>query len=279
MFEVLYLFQWPGFPSSAFSCNHSTSRRGHCVQTVMNRLVRKDALVIIPALNEEKSIVQVVSSIKQLHPDVDILVINDGSQDATAGLAKKAGATVLSHPFNMGYGVSLQTGYKYAVRNNYHYLIQMDGDGQHDPAGIKILLETIQGRKADIVLGSRFLGSGTYKPSVYRSLGMRLFRVFLRVLSGQRIEDVTTGFQAMNRQVLDLFVTDIFPCDYPDADVILLLSKLNFRIREVPVTMHPDLSGKSIHSNPLQVLYYIFKMSLSMFLTKLRRYSIDQGGG
>ena len=83
----------------------------------------------------------------------------------------------------------------------------------------------------------------------------------------------------MNRRVLDLFVTDIFPCDYPDADVILLLSKLKFRVREVPVTMHPDLSGKSIHSNPFKVLYYIFKMSLSMFLTKLRRYSIDQGGG
>ena len=248
-------------------------------RAIKNCVVLTDTLVIIPAFNEDKSIAHVVGSIKQLHPDIDVLVINDGSQDETAGLAKEAGATVLSHPVNMGYGVSLQTGYKYAVRNNYHYLIQMDGDGQHDPAGIRILLDTIKDRESDIVLGSRFMGPGTYKPSVFRGIGIRLFRFFLQVLSGQQIQDVTTGFQAMNRRVLDLFITDIFPCDYPDADVILLLSKLNFRIKEVPVTMHPDLSGKSIHSNPLNVLYYIFKMSLSMFLTKLRRYSIDQGGG
>jgi len=246
---------------------------------IKNCAVHTDTLVIIPAYNEEKSIVHVVGSIKQLHPDIDVLVINDGSRDGTAGLSKKAGAAVLSHPVNMGYGVSLQTGYKYAVRNNYQYLIQMDGDGQHDPGGIRILLETIKDRESDIVLGSRFMGSGTYKPSALRGVGIRLFRLFLRVLSGQQIQDVTTGFQAMNRRVLDLFITDLFPCDYPDADVILLLSKLKFRIKEVPVTMHPDLSGKSIHSNPVKVLYYIFKMSLSMFLTKLRRYSIDQGGG
>ena len=244
-----------------------------------NGTVHTDTLVIIPAFNEEKTIFHVVGSLKRLHPDIDVLVINDGSRDETAGLAEKAGATVLSHPVNMGYGVSLQTGYKYAVRNNYHYLIQMDADGQHDPNGISILLENIKNGMADIVLGSRFLGAHTYKTSVFRSIGIRLFRFFLRVLSGKKIQDVTTGFQAMNRRVLDLFITDIFPCDYPDADVILLLSKLKFAIKEVPVTMHPNQSGKSIHSNPFKVLYYIFKMSLSMFLTKLRRYSIDRGGG
>jgi glycosyltransferase involved in cell wall biosynthesis len=241
--------------------------------------VHTDSLVIIPAFNEEKSIVHIVNSIKQLHPDIDVLVINDSSRDETANLAAKAGAAVLSHPVNMGYGVSLQTGYKYAVRNNYHYLIQMDGDGQHDPAGITILLETVKAQGADIVLGSRFLGTNTYKPSIYRGIGIMVFRFLLRAFSGQKILDVTTGFQAMNRRVLNLFVTDVFPCDYPDADVILLLSKLKFRIKEMPVTMHPNLSGKSIHSSPFKVLYYIFKMSLSMLLTKLRRYSIDQGGG
>jgi glycosyltransferase involved in cell wall biosynthesis len=244
-----------------------------------NSAVHTDALVIIPAFNEEKSILHVVGSIKQLHPDIDVLVINDGSRDETACLAGKAGAAVISHPVNMGYGVSLQTGYKYAVRNNYHYLIQMDGDGQHDPEGIAVLLETIKHQEADIVLGSRFLGSTSYKTSIFRGIGIRLFSFLLRVLSGQRIHDVTTGFQSMNRRVLDLFISDIFPCDYPDADVILLLSILKFRIKEVPVTMHPNPSGKSIHSSPLSVLYYIFKMSLSMFLTKLRSYSIDRGGG
>jgi len=243
-----------------------------------NGPVHTDTLVIIPAFNEEKSIVQVVESIKRMQPDMEVIVIDDGSQDTTAVLAEKAGASVLSHPFNMGYGVSLQTGYKYAVHNNYQYLVQMDGDGQHDPQGISILVENVKNGRADIVLGSRFMGATTYKPSLLRSIGIRLFRALLRILSGEKIQDVTTGFQAMNRRVLDLFITDLFPCDYPDADVILLLSKLHFRIMEVPVTMHQDLSGKSIHDNPFQVLYYIFKMFLSMFLTKLRRYSINQGG-
>jgi glycosyltransferase involved in cell wall biosynthesis len=265
--------------SASLNNRKDLSSEPHMQNTEDSCKVHTDTIVIIPAFNEGKTIVQVIDAIKHLHPDIDVLVINDGSGDETARLAEKAGAVVLSHPVNMGYGVSLQTGYKYAAWKNYRYLIQMDGDGQHDPEGISILLENIKNREADIVLGSRFMGAGTYKPSVFRGIGIRLFRFFLQVLSGLKIQDVTTGFQAMNRRVLDLFITDIFPCDYPDADVILLLSELNFRIREVPVTMHQDMSGKSLHNNPLNVLYYIFKMSLSMLLTKMRKHSIDKGGG
>jgi len=234
--------------------------------------MRSDTLVIIPAYNEESNISGVIQSIKQLYPVIDIAVIDDGSSDATAQLAGRAGACVLSHPFNMGYGVSLQTGYKYAVVKDYQYVVQVDGDGQHDPGGIGTLLDMVKNKGLDIVLGSRFLGQNDYKPSIFRLTGICLFRVVLRLLSGQDVKDVTTGFQAMNRKVLDLFVSDIFPYDYPDADVILLLSGRGFKLKEVPVTMHPNKEGKSMHQNPLNALYYIFKMILSMFLTKLRKY-------
>lgn len=242
-----------------------------------------DTLLIIPAYNEEKFIARVVASVKELYPTIDIAVVNDGSRDHTGRLAREAGVTVLSHPFNMGYGVSLQTGYKYAVRNHYRYVAQMDGDGQHDPEGIGRLLDIVKGGASDIALGSRFHEQSTYRPSSVRLMGIRLFRFMLRVLSGRDIKDVTTGFQAMNRRVLDVFVSDAFPCDYPDADVILLLSKLGFTVQEVPVTMYPNLSGKSMHRNPLKVLYYIFKMFLSMLLTQIRKYSVpndarDRGG-
>ncbi len=233
-----------------------------------------DTLVIIPAYNEERTISSVVSSVKVLYQDIDVVVIDDGSHDKTAQLAKKAGAAVLSHPFNMGYGVSLQTGYKYAVRKNYHYVVQMDGDGQHDPGGIETLLQVIKSETSDIALGSRFLGPNTYRPSIFRLIGIRLFRFVLKILSGQDIKDVTTGFQALNRKVLNVFISDIFPCDYPDADVIMLLSKLGFKIEEVPVIMYPKQNAKSMHRNPIEVLYYVFKMFLSMFLTKLRKYNI-----
>lgn len=234
--------------------------------------MQSDTLIIIPAYNEEKKIRQVIHSVKQLYPEFDIAVINDGSSDATAQLAEKAGAVVLSHLFNMGYGVSLQTGYKYAVLRDYRYVVQMDGDGQHDPDGIKTLLDILKNNAADIVLGSRFLGHNDYSTSIYRLTGIRLFRLVLKLLSGRDIKDVTTGFQAMNRKVLNVFVTDLFPCDYPDADVILMLSRLGFTIKEAPVTMYPNNEGKSMHGNPLNAVYYIFKMVLSMFLTKMRKY-------
>lgn len=239
----------------------------------------KDTLVIIPAFNEALSISRVVASITRLYPDVDVAVINDGSHDGTARLAKEAGASVLSHPFNMGYGVSLQTGYKFAVRNDYRYLVQIDGDGQHDPEGIGELLGVVKSGSADVALGSRFLGGNNYRPSLFRLMGIRLFRFMLRLLSGKNIMDVTTGFQAMNRRVLNLFISDAFPCDYPDADVILLLLMLGFTVRETPVTMYPSPSGKSMHRNPLKALYYIFKMFLSMLLTRLRKYPVPDAPG
>lgn len=238
--------------------------------------MKTDTVIIIPAYNEERSISRVASSIKKLYPDIALVVIDDGSSDDTASLAAKAGAVVLSHPFNIGYGASLQTGYKYALLNGYDYLVQIDGDGQHDPRGINVLLENLKGGHYDIVLGSRFFSSEAYELSIYRIIGIKFFRLILRFFSGQNISDPTTGFQAMNKRILSLFIQDVFPCDYPDADIIILLSKLHFKIKEVPVLMYPNPEGKSMHKGLLNAFYYIFKMLLSMLVTKLRKYQISQ---
>lgn len=231
-----------------------------------------DTVVIIPAYNEEKAIFRVVSSIKEEYPDFDVVVIDDGSNDDTAKMATQAGATILSLPLNMGYGIAVQTGYKYAVRYDYKYLVQIDGDGQHDTRDIRGLLEILEDKSCDIVLGSRFLGPIDYRSSLFRDVGISFFRWLLYIFSGKKITDPTTGFLAMKRRVLRIVTQDFFPCDYPDADVIILLLKLGMRIKEVPVRMYFYPKDKSMHSNPFRVLYYLFKMILSMSITALRKY-------
>ena len=228
-----------------------------------------ETIVLIPAYNEGPSIGTVVQRVREIYPQYDVVVVNDGSQDDTARVAKAAGAKVVSHPFNMGYGVAIQTGYKYALRQGYEYLVQMDGDGQHDPGCIPQLLAPVVSGETDFVLGSRFLGDASYEPSLARRLGMGFFRALISRLIGQRITDTTSGFQAFNRQVIGYFTTEVFPCDYPDADMLLTLHRAGFRIREVPVRMHASSSGKSMHSG-WKPLYYMFKMLLSIFVTLLR---------
>ena len=230
-------------------------------------------VVLIPAFNESSHIAGVIRSVQQACPQFDILVVNDGSRDDTARAARTAGAEVVSHPFNLGYGVAIQTGYKYALRHGYEYLVQMDGDGQHDAGCIPQLLAPVVSGEADFVLGSRFLGDASYEPSLARRVGMLFFRRLISWLIGQRITDTTSGFQAFNRRVIGYFTTEVFPCDYPDADMLLTLHRAGFRIREVPVRMHASSSGKSMHSG-WKPLYYIFKMLLSIFVTLLRKKEI-----
>ncbi len=226
-------------------------------------------LVLIPAYNEEKNIAKVVKRIRDSVPSADILVVDDGSQDQTADVAESAGAVVVSHPFNLGYGVTIQTGYKYARQKNYDYLVQIDGDGQHDPSYIPQLLEPLQSATADFVLGSRFLGAESYCPSLPRRLGMTFFRFIVRSLVRKPITDCTSGYQAFNRNVIELFCRDIFPVDYPDADVLITLHRAGLRIREIPVRMYANETGKSMHSG-LKPAYYLFKMLLSILITVLR---------
>lgn len=240
---------------------------------VMGKSIK--TMVLIPAFNEGTRIAEVVRSVQDRHPDYDVIVVNDGSCDGTAQEAREAGATVVSHLFNMGYGVTIQTGYKYALLHDYGFLVQMDGDGQHDPAGIAELLAPVLNGETDFALGSRFLNHGSYEPTLARRAGMWLFRQIVSCSIGQPITDSTSGFQAFNRSVIAFFTSAAFPCDYPDADVLVALHRAGYKIKEVPVRMHASTTGKSMHGG-WKPLYYIFKMLLSLFVTLLRKKELNR---
>jgi glycosyltransferase involved in cell wall biosynthesis len=236
-----------------------------------------NTVMLIPAYNEGQRIGRVIEGIKRILPNIDVVVIDDGSKDDCRQRAMEAGARVISHPFNLGYGSALQTGYKYALAMGYEASVQMDGDGQHDPSFISDLLVILQQDEADIVIGSRFLKrkDGESDPFLYRApftrkVGMGLFRTITSFLIHQKVTDSTSGYQAMNRNVLKWVSGEQFPVDYPDADVIIMLHRAGFRIREVPVRMFESQDKKSMHSG-WKPLYYVFKMFLSIGVTLLRK--------
>lgn len=232
----------------------------------------KEVIIVIPAYNEEKNIEPIIKNIRGKVPDVDILVIDDGSIDRTARTAEKAGAIALRLPFNMGYGAALQTGFKYALMKRYRYVVQMDADGQHDPDSIRILLNEIKKEDADVVIGSRFLDEkSNYNAPLIRRMGIGLFGKIASIVTGLIVSDPTSGFQALNRDALRFYSSKYYPVDYPDADVIIMLHRAGLRVKEVSVVMHNRLEGTSMHSGIIKPMYYVFKMFLSMFVTLLRR--------
>ncbi|HUB37000.1 MAG TPA: glycosyltransferase family 2 protein [Solirubrobacteraceae bacterium] len=229
-----------------------------------------DVLIIIPAYNEQGRVGRVVEDVKLALPGADTLVVNDGSTDGTAADAVKAGAAVLSLPVNSGYGVALQTGYKFGVRAGYGTIGQIDADGQHRAEYLTEMLAALEANDADLIVGSRFLeDDGHYKASLARSLGIGLFARLTSLITRERFSDPTSGFQLMRSRVARLFCSEVYPTDYPDADVLILLHRTGYRVREIPVRMRPS-PGKSMHtahSSP----YYMYKMLLSIFVTLLRR--------
>jgi glycosyltransferase involved in cell wall biosynthesis len=229
--------------------------------------------IIIPAFNEEANIQKVITAVKNVISDAKIIVINDGSTDRSAEMAKQAGAVVLNHPFNLGYGAALQTGFKFALMKGYDAVVQIDGDGQHDPSCIPDLIQTLTDNKGDVVLGSRFISNETYKISYIRKIGMRIFSFLASVIMKQPVTDTTSGYQALNKNVLQFYADRRYPVDFPDADVLIMLKRSGFRIKEIPVKMYG--SPKSMHSG-LKPIYYIFKMFLSIFLSILRREKIKK---
>ena len=227
-------------------------------------------LVVIPAFNEANNIGAVLLDIKRCVPGVPVLVINDGSTDATGEIAKKLGARVISLPFNSGYGVALQTGFIYALKHDFSTVVQMDADGQHDPRFIPDLLMEIEDSRLDVVMGSRFLGNSVYKTSWTRHLGMCIFGKLASILCRQKISDPTSGFQVWRGNVIRFVASEYYPPDYPDADFIIMLHRCGFKMREVPVTMLPSPGNKSMHRGH-KTVYYVFKMFLSIIVTLLRQ--------
>ena len=246
-----------------------------------DKRVYKKILVIIPAYNEEKNIKKVIEGVKKNLLDADILIVDDFSSDKTFQIAKKNGAIVLRHPFNMGYASSCQSGFKFGLEKGYEITIQIDADGQHSPESIHNVLLPITNNEADLCIGSRFLGNYIYKTSVPRKIGMFLFSKIASILTRKKITDPTSGFQTFNSKVLKLYCTDVYPTDYPDANLIIMMHFAGFRIKEVPVIMFPN-PEKSMH-NFFSSVFYVIKMTLSIFVSLFTKTFVlnkikEQGG-
>lgn len=246
--------------------------------------MQKEVLIILPAYNEEASIGVFLKKLtaSPAMNFADVLVINDASRDATGQIARAAGVTVLNHPFNLGYGSALQTGYKYAVVENYRYLIQLDSDGQHDVCNVEMLYRQLKAAvdTPDLVIGSRFLtGSQSFTISPVKKLAISFFRKFIRLTSGQRITDPTSGLQGMNRDVFSYYAKyGHFDTNYPDANMIVQMSLLHYRIREIPAVMHQRKAGQSMHFGIIEPICYMFIMVFSTCNVYLRnRKRIKRG--
>lgn len=224
--------------------------------------------IIIPAYNEAGRVASTIDGIRKF-TDADIFVVSDGSTDNTVNEAGGAGAAVIELPFNLGYGAALQTGFKHVLRKGYKFAVQMDADGQHDPSAIQALIEPVYSGEVDVTVGSRFLGGGDYKSPFIRRVGIFFFAVVTSVFTGKKVTDPTSGFQALNRKVMELYASNAYPADYPDADVIIMLHRSGITFKEVPVVMKRSVGKVSMHGG-LRPFYYIFKMLLSILVTLLR---------
>jgi len=237
-------------------------------------------LAIIPAYNEETNIASVIKNIKKTDPELEIVVINDCSCDKTVICAKEAGVIVLNHPFQMGYGIAIQTGYKYALENKYDIIVQLDGDGQHDPKYIPEMIRILNGKATDVVIGSRFKKKTQYKTPIARRIGIIFFGFIASMITHKEITDPTSGYQVIDKKVLPFLVSEYFPCDFPDADFLIMLHYASFKIQEIPMEMYPSRSHKSMHRGIIKNLYYIFKMCLSITLTVVRgKVEIERRAG
>lgn len=221
-------------------------------------------LVIIPAWNESTCVGGVVARVRQAVPTATVLVVNDGSDDATAREAAAAGAMVAALPYNLGIGGAVQTGLRYAAQQGYDLALQVDGDGQHPPEEIPRLIAALDAVGADVVIGSRFLGEGEYRASFARRIGIRLFAGVLSLLCGQRLTDTTSGFRCANRLAIE-HLAEVYACDYPEVESIISLHKAGFGIAETPVRMVARAGGVSSIS-PFRAAYYTVKVLLAVLV-------------
>jgi glycosyltransferase involved in cell wall biosynthesis len=235
-------------------------------------------LAIVPAYNEAGAIAGTVADVLA-NTDFDVLVVNDGSTDGTAAAAAAAGATVLSHPFNLGIGGAVQSGYLYALEHGYDVAVQVDGDGQHDARHIPELLKHLERTPGlNMVTGSRFIerADGGYRSSASRRLGIRLFATILSRVTGRRITDPTSGFRMVDRRGIELFARD-YPHDYPEVEAVLLLHFHKLDGAELPVRMRERRSGIS-SINAQRSIYYMIKVLLAIFVGLLRaRPAVEAG--
>lgn len=230
-------------------------------------------VAILPAFNEEAAIGRLIDEIRAVDPDLEIVVVDDGSTDGTSGLARARGVVVLRLPFNLGIGGAVQTGYLYALENDFDVAVQIDGDGQHDPSQLDALLAPIRAGEADLVVGSRF-AEGRHPSSFSRRAGIRILAALVSVLARRKVTDTTSGFRALNRRAITLFAAD-YPHDYPEAEAVLMATRHRLRLTEVPVKMRPREAGRS-SITAARSLYYMAKVIIALLMGLVRRRVIPQ---
>lgn len=232
-------------------------------------------LVFIPAWNEQASIAAVVADVREHLAGADILVVDDGSTDATTARARECGVLVATLPFNQGLGAALQTGYLYALREGYDFCAHLDSDGQHPAADVARLLAEVEADRADLVLGSRYRDpdaaeaeSDDYKPTFSRRIGSGVFRFFLTLATRQRFTDTTSGMRAANRRVMSLFSENYSP-DFAEIESLQLAVREGLRVEEVPVRMLERAGGSSFLT-PLRSAFFIFKGVVVLLVGQFR---------
>ena len=232
-------------------------------------LNKKTVLVIVPAFNEEESIQNVLQELAMLTFKVSVLVVDDGSVDRTSDRGREQGISVITLPFNLGIGGAMQTGYKFAKDYGYDIAVQVDGDGQHDVKYLKDLLEPVIHDEVDMSIGSRFIPPRLgYQSSLIRRVGIIFFARLISMLTGYKVTDPTSGFRAVNKNLIDIFVS-YYPSDYPEPEAIVVAKRYGCRIREIPVEMRPRCAGNS-SIRYLKTCYYMIKVTLAVFVEKLK---------
>lgn len=228
-------------------------------------------LIIIPAFNESGSIGRLIREVQQSNPRVDLVVIDDGSQDTTGEEAKKAGALVATLPHNLGIGGAVQTGYQIALEHGYDVAVQLDGDGQHDPAYINTLIRPILDGKWDFCIGSRFLDPEftSYRSTWLRRFGIRFFCRLLGSLTGLQLTDPTSGFRAVGKKLIRSFAF-YYPIDFPEPEAIKIAEREGSRVGEVPVRMRSRQEGQS-SIRYIATFYYMVKVTLAILIDLLKK--------
>jgi len=233
-------------------------------------MIEKKFLVLVPAYNEEKNISSLLSELQAQSMGFDVVVIDDGSSDSTCKVAGKKDVPVISHVFNLGIGGAVQTGILYAFQRGYDIVIQVDGDGQHDPRFIEKLLTPLLSEECDIAIGSRFLDPfAGYRSSFIRRIGINFFAVLISFLTGCPVTDPTSGFRAMNRKAIKVF-SEYYPIDFPEPESIMVAKRMGLRIQEIPVEMRKRLAGIS-SIRYCKTFYYMIKVTFAILLDKLKK--------
>jgi len=231
---------------------------------------------IVPAFNEARSLARLAERLRAHAPDVDVCVVDDGSTDETAQVAAALGWTVLRLPMNLGIGGAVQAGYLWALEHGHDVAVQIDGDGQHDPADLGALLAPVLAGRADVVVGSRFLSNGGFKSTLVRRAGIRYLSWFLRLRCGARVTDPTSGFRAAGKAAIALFAR-YYPSDYPEPEAIALARRAGLRLAEAPVHMRERAHGRS-SITMLRSVYYLVKVSLALVLLPQRGERLARDG-